>query len=154
LLLLVGTVYGRTYVSTANWRKGIPEWIASHVTIQMAKMPAIIATIAATPPFATKEVAADVGVDVVEELAADELAELDGPLPLAEPLDAEADAEDDAPLALGELAGVVYETGLGDGVAPVAESFAIGGKRIRSQAFNKIAKNNYQHHILTIVAVE
>jgi len=101
----------------------------------MAKMPAIIATIAAIPPFATKEVAADVGVDVAEEeLDAEivgELAELADSLPLAETLadtealDAEApDAEDNAPLALEELAGVVYETGLGDGVAPEAERLA------------------------------
>jgi len=99
-------------------------------TIQMAKMPAIIATIAAIPPFATKEVAADVVVVVgAEELAAEivgELAELADPLPLEaleepEALDAEEpDAEDNPPLPLAELAGVVNETELGNGVVPEA----------------------------------
>jgi len=59
-------------------------------TIQMAKKPAIIAKIAATPPFETKEVAPDEVVgDEAAELAA---AELVGTEPV-EPLDVGVDAE-------------------------------------------------------------
>ena len=102
----------------------------------MAKKPAIIATIAATPPFPTKGVAPDVVEVVAAEPVAElvgELAELADPLLDAEP-DAEPDAledpeapdtEDDAPVALAELAGVVYGTELGDGIGPVAERPAI-----------------------------
>lgn len=126
----------------------------------MAKKPAIIATIAATPPFPTKGVAPDVVEVVAAELVAEfvgELAELADPLLDAEP-DAledpeEPDTEDDAPVALAELPGVVYETGLGDGVAPVAERPTVEEERIRNQALEKIAKkkNRYQVHIVPFV---
>ena len=129
----------------------------------MAKKPAIIATIAATPPFPTKGVAPDVVEVVAAELVAEfvgELAELADPLLDAEP-DAEPDAledpeapdtEDDAPVALAEPPGVVYETGLGDGVAPVAERPTVEEERIRNQALKKVAKKNrYQVHIVPFV---
>lgn len=117
-------------------------------TIQMAKKPAIIATIAATPPFVTKEVAADevVGVEAAE-LAVDP-----GPVVVA-PLEALGlaaetlagvvvlDAKVDAPLALAlalpELAGVVNETGLGVALGPVGAREAIEEEEIRRQALKQ-----------------
>ena len=114
----------------------------------MAKKPAIIATIAATPPFPTKGVAPDVVEVVAAELVAEfvgELAELADPLLDAEP-DAEPDAledpeepdtEDDAPVALAEPPGVVYETGLGDGVAPVAERPTVDGREDQKPSIEK-----------------
>ena len=130
-------------------------------TIQMAKKPAIIATTAATPPFANKEVAADEGV---EEAAEDASEELVAPEPVVVPLlvplgvDPEAvedagvpDAEDDAPLALAELGIGVNGIEVGVGV-PEAERETMEGERIRNRAFTTIAKKNtYEHHILDFV---
>jgi len=96
--------------------------------IQMAKKPAIIATTAATPPFANKEVAGEEveGVEAEElddeELVGTELVD-DTPEEAMDPEvmeDPEAlDAEDDAPLEVPELvlAGVVYGIELGVAVA-------------------------------------
>jgi hypothetical protein len=106
----------------------------------MAKKPAIIAKIAATPPFATKEVAADEIVgDEAAEVAADPEVLVGVFVPLLAvlvvdpemledtevPVETEVpDVVDVVPLAPPELAGVVNETELGVAVAPVAERLA------------------------------
>jgi len=135
---LVGTVRTNICINCkTGGRISQNESRSMYSTIQTAKKPAIIAKIAATPspPFVTKEVAADEVVgDEAAELACEALVgtELVG-FPVLEafgvepeaPEDAGAlDAKDDAPLlaeplALAELAGVVNETGRGDGVGPV-----------------------------------
>jgi hypothetical protein len=125
----------------------IKELFQSHPYIYtissiQSKKPAIIATIAATPPFATKGVAGDeVEGDEAAELADEALVAteplVDDPLgvapmpdPLTDPLlvaiggvgVTAADPEDDEPLPLAEL---VNETGLGVATGPVGVRLAV-----------------------------
>lgn len=132
----------------------------------MAKKPAMTATRAATPPFATKELAGDDVVgDEAAELAAEEPV---GPeLVIAPPLealagadteardDAEAleapDAMDDA-LPLPEDGIGVYRIELGVALGPVGERLAVEKEIIKKTSFKQQwAKNGYQQRILAVV---
>ena len=122
----------------------------------MAKKPAIIATMAATPLFLTKEVAAEEGVD--EALAAEEFVTVDDvglleafevagealePEVVGMALEAPDDKGDEDPLMeleSAELAGVVNGTGLGVVLGPVRVRLAIEEKGIRSLALKIMAK--------------
>ena len=129
----------------------------------MAKKPAIIATMAATPLFLTKEVAAEEGVDeALAVLAAAEFVgteTVDGVGLLEAPevagvalepevagmaLEAPDDEGDEDPLLVelepAELAGVVNGTGLGVALGPVGARLAIEEKGIRSLALKIMAK--------------
>ena len=110
--------------------------------IQMAKRPAIIATIAATPPFVIKEVAADEPEVVGAEAAELAVGELVGTEPVAVP-----------PLeALGVNPGIVNGIVLGVALGPVGVTSILEDERIRNRALKTIAKKNrYQYHILSYV---
>lgn len=128
----------------------------------MAKKPAIIATIAATPPFVTKEVAADEGVDEAAELAAELAAEevagteaADAVLEALGVIEAALEPEvvrvpleapDDSatPLlgpALPELAGVENGIELGVALGPVGVRLAISGGRDQKPSTKNNGKN-------------
>ena len=142
----------------------------------MAKKPAIIATTAATPPFANREVAGDEveGVDAAELPVEVPVPVTAGAEPVVVPpvealtpgVDPEApedtgvpDTEpDDTPVALApaELAGVLNGRELGVAVGPVGVRLAVERERIRSRTLQTTVakKNRYQQHILPIVKPE
>lgn len=148
-------------------------------TIQRAKIPAIIAKIAATPPFPTKEVAGDeVLGDEAAELP-DSVEELVGTAEPAEPVDvpltetlAPEDTADDAALALAlalavtlapalalalpELAAVVNGIELVALGVPVALREPVEKERISSRTLNNHSKKKirYLDHIVHFVKQE
>jgi len=137
---LLGTARTNIGITTAKLMEGylsrnvqVPSMYSTRI-IQMAKKPAIIATTAATPPFANREVAGDevvgdeaaeladealVGAEVVDDLPVE--VPSTGVDPLAEVMEdpAALDAEDDAPLTVlvSVLGGVEYGIELGVAVA-------------------------------------
>jgi hypothetical protein len=136
---LLGTARTNIGITTAKLVEGylsrnvqVPSMYSTRI-IQMAKKPAIIATTAATPPFANREVAGDEVVgDEAAELADEALVGtevMDVPVevpstgvdPLAEVMEdpAALDATDEAPLEVPVtvLGGVVYGIELGVPVA-------------------------------------
>lgn len=133
----------------------------------MAKKPAITATIAATPPFATKELAGDevVGEEAAElaaeepvgpELVALTLEALADGVDAEAPEDAEAldapDATDDEAVPLAELGGAVNGMELGVALAPVGERLTVEKEMIKNRALNNNGqKHSYQQHILAVV---